>query len=448
MDKNIKLSEELLKLDNIDPSNIPESERAMFKAMLDKEMKLHNKLSWYSTSFMWIFALAMIGLCISEEILQKLHIPFVAAWAVLIIGVYVAVFLFLPKHYKQIKRSSEKVQRLHFLTFGKYKGFPLVGKKDGKRYIDWLSIMLLAAAIWFVMSLGSAGVYFLLCRRWIFSSESGAVFHIFFLSIMSFTFVAGMIYRGLKAPLEKLTEIKPEYYTCSRRNFSFITLVVIVAAILVGIHFLGGSIHGTSVVWGRVLSEMDKFPTIIYTSVTETISDGNRPTISKIYNAGENGYRVDIFIENHLFFQMYEIPKENSYYSINHDQKQYFRIKLGDQVLPEDIPRPKPQERVKDILSVDHTNIGKSEINGIRVEGIEARNTVLMAGEDTIIKLWVDVKTNLPVKIEYEATIFEEPQKVYTRIRTVYENFQWNVELDPGSFEPNIPPDYKLDERY
>jgi len=259
MDNYKKLSQELLKTDGIDHARISDTERAMFKAMLDKEMKHHSRLSWGVVGFIWIFVLTMLGVCMSERILEILHIPFIVAWAVLIIGVYVALFLLWPKHYKQIKEGGKRVQRLHFLVHGKYRGFPLVGKKNGKRYIDWISIILLAVALWMFMALAGAGFHYLLSRRWIFSG-SIPFFHIFLYMIMSMTFMTSMLYRELKAPLEELTEIKTENYTCSRRKFSIITAAVIIIAVLIGIHYSGGSIDGASAAFARMTEAIRAVP--------------------------------------------------------------------------------------------------------------------------------------------------------------------------------------------
>ncbi len=266
MENNKKLSEELLKSDNINPANIPETERAMFKAMLDKEMKHHKKLSWTITGFLWIFVLSMLGLCMSEQILEKLHIPFVVAAMFLMTGVFIAIFSLLPKHYKQIKESSEKVHKLHFLTFGKYRGFPLVGKKNGKRYIDWLSIILLTIAIWFVMALSGAGVYYLLCRRWIYSGPL-PFYYIFLCTIWSLSFIAPLLLRGLKAPLTELEEIKPKDYTCSRRKFSFIIIVVIIIAILLILN--NSSIDITSNVYAEITENMQEMPWVHIRIISE-----------------------------------------------------------------------------------------------------------------------------------------------------------------------------------
>ena len=55
-------------------------------------------------------------------------------------------------------------------------------------------------------------------------------------------------------------------------------------------------------------------------------------------------------------------------------------------------------------------------------------------------RFWVDVETELPVLIEIEQVSFDEKRQINT---TVYD-FQWDVELGPSVFEPNIPAGYTL----
>jgi len=217
MYNNKKLSEELLKIDGIDPATISEVERAKFRKMLDEEIKRFNRLSWCSIGVMGIFVAAMLGLCMSERVLEALHIPFGAAWAMLLIGIYAFLFMFWPKHYKLIKESGKKIQRLHLIAYGRDRGFPLVGKKNGKRCIDWLSIITLVIAHWLLIALGGAGVYYLLCRSWIFSSHPGFIIYSI---IASLAFVMPLLYFGLRAPLEELPEIKKKKATVAAKENS------------------------------------------------------------------------------------------------------------------------------------------------------------------------------------------------------------------------------------
>ena len=58
------------------------------------------------------------------------------------------------------------------------------------------------------------------------------------------------------------------------------------------------------------------------------------------------------------------------------------------------------------------------------------------------IRLWADVNTKLPVRIEADL-IYNDLQ-----VSMVQNNPEWNIELEPGFFEPKIPDNYvRLHER-
>ncbi len=254
MDNNKKLLEGLLKADGIDPANITESERMVFRQMLEREKKRMKRLSWLTVGVVWIFAMAMIGLCVSEKIMEALHIPFVVTWLGLMAMMCFIFITRFPRHNRKLKESSRKVGRLHFLVHGKHRGFALVGKKDGKRFIDWPGILMIASALWLTMSLGGAGVYYLLCQRWIYSSVP--MLHIFLCTVTSLSFVIFLLLEGLKAPLGELVEIKvisKQSKPCSPRPniwriimkskiTKFAAAAVIIIAVLIGINQFGGSI--------------------------------------------------------------------------------------------------------------------------------------------------------------------------------------------------------------
>ncbi len=52
------------------------------------------------------------------------------------------------------------------------------------------------------------------------------------------------------------------------------------------------------------------------------------------------------------------------------------------------------------------------------------------------------MKTNWPVRIEVEGQMMNEGQ--FRPSHIVLDHFQWDAEIDPGLFEPNIPADYTL----
>jgi hypothetical protein len=59
--------------------------------------------------------------------------------------------------------------------------------------------------------------------------------------------------------------------------------------------------------------------------------------------------------------------------------------------------------------------------------------------------LWVSIETGYPVLFERKMSGEHEGQLWETE--SVMDQFQWDVELDSSTFEPNVPPDYKGAER-
>jgi hypothetical protein len=206
MDNEKELFEELLKSDGIDPMNITEYERTVFGQILEQEHKRLKLLSWLYVGAVWLFAMTMIGLCVSERILNALHIPFVIAVLSLMAAICLVFILWLPRLNRKLKESGKRVSRLHFLVYGKRKGVILIGKKDGKRFIHWRRIIMIGLAFWLIISLAGAGVYYLFCQCWIYSASP--IFFILFCTVVSLSFVIGLLLAGLKVPLDELIEVK------------------------------------------------------------------------------------------------------------------------------------------------------------------------------------------------------------------------------------------------
>jgi len=56
------------------------------------------------------------------------------------------------------------------------------------------------------------------------------------------------------------------------------------------------------------------------------------------------------------------------------------------------------------------------------------------------LRLWVNAETEYPVLFESKISAEAEGEAISSE--GVMDQFQWDVELDPSIFEPNIPPDY------
>jgi len=107
---------------------------------------------------------------------------------------------------------------------------------------------------------------------------------------------------------------------------------------------------------------------------------------------------------------------------------------------------------VQAILSAEHNKLGQKTIEGVLCEGIETTDPACFGPLPEQVnnlkaefRLWVSAETKYPVL--YESKMSGEYKGEMDESESVTDQFQWDVELDPGIFEPNIPPDYEEVER-
>jgi outer membrane lipoprotein-sorting protein len=227
---------------------------------------------------------------------------------------------------------------------------------------------------------------------------------------------------------------------------------VIIIAIILGIHYFGGSIDGATVAWADVAKKVEQIQTFIYrTRQTETSGPQKggfefvteQESIS--YNSSEYGNREEFYDGEEIRTRSYSLRKEKEFIGICPLLKTYERHPLTETNLKE-MDQMNPRQIVGRFMSGKWKELGYDTINGTKVKGIEANDpNVLRAPpppvQNFIARLWVDVETELPVWIEVQ---FVPPgSTVQTRI--VIDRFQWNAKLSAEDFEPNIPADYKLD---
>jgi hypothetical protein len=145
----------------------------------------------------------------------------------------------------------------------------------------------------------------------------------------------------------------------------------------------------------------------------------------------------------------YLLPKQNSEIFVVHERKMYARVKFDGAKL-EDYKEQynDPRVIVKQILGCDHTSLGQSVIDGITVEGFRTTNSTYGGGfmgqadfegrpDKADVKLWVDVSTFLPVRVEENVVT-----KNGMRMHEVSYDFQWNVAVNADDFKPVIPEGY------
>jgi hypothetical protein len=220
--------------------------------------------------------------------------------------------------------------------------------------------------------------------------------------------------------------------------------MVIVVVVLIGMHYFGGgSIDMTSVAWGNVLEYVEQVSTVVFRiTVINTVPGKDEPVEVQavVYVSSEYGTRRDMYIDNKIVSTSHTVPKENIVITVIPEEKKFFRM-----IIPQDKFRQRqtnedPREMIKQFISTEYEQLSPDQINGIDVEGIEVKGPRVMGGmfENATARLWVDVQTDLPVLMEIGGVAGGGS----IQMKMVIDDFQWDVELEPSLFEPNIPADY------
>ena len=223
---------------------------------------------------------------------------------------------------------------------------------------------------------------------------------------------------------------------------------VIIIAVIVGIHHFGGS--AASVAWGEVVRNVEKIHTFTYkqTETTEPKEQdlGSRSRQTTIaYISSEYGLKEECYRNGQIHTIAYYLRPERMLVGISPQHKLYERRALTEAELRGIDNRVDTRWVVKKFMSVEHTKLGRDNINGVEVEGIEINDAkvfdkFLRSVDSFVGCLWVDVVTDLPVLIELEFV----PAGSNLQTRLVVDEIKWNAELKKSDFEPNIPADYIL----
>lgn len=121
------------------------------------------------------------------------------------------------------------------------------------------------------------------------------------------------------------------------------------------------------------------------------------------------------------------------------DSKDYIHIDLDDA----EIEKMRhqyydPSSMLKEILGSKYESLGRSMVDGLEVEGFRAasRDYKGEVVDSPDVAVWVDVKTQLPVRLEMNR------ETDAAQVHVVVHNFQWNYPVNVDTFKLVIPADY------
>jgi len=152
--------------------------------------------------------------------------------------------------------------------------------------------------------------------------------------------------------------------------------------------------------------------------------------------------------------ERYYYPQKKTFVQIGHPIKTYFRWEVDDAEAQEQQESLSqyidPGKLLKDIMACKYETLGRSIINGVEVEGFRttdpncrssfSRSLIKDPQAEHDVKIWVDVKTRLPVKCEDFASGLDEMENPGI-IQCITTDFEWDVPVTAAEFEPPGVPD-------
>ena len=233
---------------------------------------------------------------------------------------------------------------------------------------------------------------------------------------------------------------------------------VVIIACLIGLSFWRTT--GSGIALADVLARIEQVKAFRFKSSLQfwsekvTGENPNKPYIRGTYLISqEYGWKLKI---EHLdpnggestFDEYCILPQKNTTIAISHKEKKYTRKQQDDgwieRTQKANIDILDPRTFLKRILACKYESMGRSTIDGIEVEGFQTTDPNLWGDKEPQPdwKIWVDVKTRLPVR--YDHLISEEVNQRGDKMRNriVEYDFQWDVPVAAADFEPVIPEDY------
>ncbi|UCD49220.1 MAG: hypothetical protein JSW27_17015 [Phycisphaerales bacterium] len=215
-----------------------------------------------------------------------------------------------------------------------------------------------------------------------------------------------------------------------------------VLAVMLGLNVIDTP-GGSNIAWAQIPNRIANVDAFIF-SLTIHVAEDQATTTPEsttaqwiFYLSEEYGFRMDMG-GNGKFVSYYVAPESETVITVIPDAKTWFKSPIpADQRgnMPEEYKDP--SDYVRRFLDRPHKELGRSVIDGVAVEGIEVTDPPTDGEEleDAVGRMWVDVETELPVRIEIEG-------KAGVQTAQWLMDFKWSEAVDPSVFDPNIPSDY------
>ena len=225
---------------------------------------------------------------------------------------------------------------------------------------------------------------------------------------------------------------------------------VIVIGVFVGFEIFKGT---GSVSWAQVREQVAAVKAVVYKAKVNA-TDNGQPSQLQIEAtlADEHGTRMDAYMGDQLLGTSFTLADTKTHIYIMPAQKKYIEVALTEEIR---IENGDPKLIVEAFLGGDYKKLGRREINGVTVEGVQSNDVSptedvpggggLMDGLEGLAteltaSLWVDVATGWPVEISFDIT----DENGGEQMTIVVSDFQWDAQIDPTTFASVIPEGYEL----
>lgn len=243
-----------------------------------------------------------------------------------------------------------------------------------------------------------------------------------------------------KQPPERRPMIRSKIMT------SIITKTAIAAAIGIAAFIGISQIASPSVAWGQVVQHVEQAEAFMF-SLKTTVGEGETepatPQVQAqwtIYVSEEHGFRMDMTVQGPqaagTTLSWYIGPQQDRITMVIPGEKKWMELPYSEEYAKQGKDKD-PADYIRRFMARGYKEIGQKILDGIEVEGIEVQDPPTDGEplEQAVGRLWVDVKTEMPVQIEIEG--LAKGQQVQWIM-----DFRWDAAVDPAVFVPDIPSDY------
>jgi hypothetical protein len=217
------------------------------------------------------------------------------------------------------------------------------------------------------------------------------------------------------------------------------TIIVAVTLVL----YLTDGPEMSTVALGEVLQNVEKMKCCTFRHKVSSKTNSGTPeetsndTERTTYVSAEYGLRHDVYKDGQLTGILYIPLSGIDVTYVMPVAKQYSIGTMSEEYMKQN-NQASPSGLIKEFMSYEYTKLDRKKIDGVEAEGVEVNEPGFYGFNSTVGRLWIDIETNLPVRMEIEGI------REATETTVITYDYNWDAELDQSIFQLNIPNDYTL----